>query len=536
MMILGVSCGHDANVCILSEKGVILHYEKERFTRIKHDAGSVDSLAAMALSDVGLTIDDVDLVASSIPVWPERGITGRVLSGQYYKSVFSHSRHVIEILGRQMPAMYVPHHVGHMAYSFFSSPFVEADVIAIDAYGNFTATTVGVGSGASLRTSLDLHPGNFGSLWALISSAVFGDILAAGKVMGLAPFGAPRFVDAMRDRYVSEVQGFAVPCDAWRDRANIPWVPANTSLSWRESVVMDLASSVQALTCDLLVDLASRVAAMTRRPYLCLGGGVALNGIANEAIIAAGAYETVFIPPAVNDGGLSLGFALYALAEETGERPSMIDPRYLSRNYGQDVVERIATSARGRCAVRRANESEIAEIAVTELLEGRTIALWHGRAETGPRALGHRSILSDPRDRGGKDHLNCRVKGREPFRPFGASVLTECLSQMCDMVGPSPFMVRVATIRSEYRARMPAVTHVDGTTRPQSVSAEDAESGPLRQIVEMFARETNTPGVLNTSFNPRGQPIVESPSDALEAFLAMPLDMLILENWIVNKL
>lgn len=494
-----------------------------------------DELIRLALSDAGLTIDDVDLVASSVPVWPEHGITGRIISGSTYTSVFAHSHHEVEVLGRRVPAIYVPHHVGHMAYAYFFSPFGEADVIGVDAHGNFTATTVGVGDGALLRATMDLHPGNIGALWAMTSRAVFGDILAAGKVMGLAPYGEPRFVESMRERYIEDIQGFALPRDPWRDHADIPWLSRATPIDWRHPTVMDFAASVQHLTSELLVDLVRGVSARTHRRQLCLSGGVALNGIANEAIISSGAYDDVFIAPAAHDGGLSLGFALYAIAEHTGERPRPGDPRFLGRHYSEQTVKETAHGARQKYAVQRVPEAEVPDVAATALRQGKTIALWHGRAESGPRALGHRSILADPRLADRRDYLNACVKSREAFRPFGPSVLAERAVDVCDMRGASPYMLRVVPTRRGSSDALSAITHVDGSTRPQTVADDDRAVGPLRLILESFERETGCPALLNTSLNIKGKPIADSPADALEAFATVPLDVLFLDTWVIEK-
>jgi carbamoyltransferase len=535
MLVLGISCGHNANVCLLTEQEVLLHYEKERFTRIKNDSGLVDDLILMALTDAGVTIDDVELVASSLPVWPERGITGRIVSGAPYTSVFVHSRHVVEVLGRRLPAIYVPHHLGHMAYTYLLSSFEDADIIAVDAFGNFTATAVGVGSGAKLNVSLDLHPGNIGSLWAMASLAIFDDILAAGKVMGLAPYGQPRFLQAMRDRYLEAVQGFVLPTDVWRDHASIPWLPREAMSGWSHPDVMDLASSIQGFTTEVMLGLVRSLSERTGRRQLCLSGGVALNGVANEAIISSGAYDEVFIPPAVNDGGLSLGFALYAVAEEVGQRPKCRDPRYLGRVYTKEAIDIVVSSARQKYRVQQLLEGELPEVVAMALLEGKTVALWYGRAESGPRALGHRSILSDPRPKDRQLYLNRYIKGREPFRPFGASILAEDIAQVCDMVGCSPFMLRVSGVPEHRRESIPAITHIDGTTRPQTLEPGDRVLGPLRNILESFSLRTGCPAVLNTSFNIKGEPLVESPADALRSFSNVPLDLLILNDWLIDK-
>ncbi|MCB1027948.1 MAG: hypothetical protein KDB24_09320, partial [Microthrixaceae bacterium] len=188
MNILGISCGHNANVCLVRDGALVSHYEKERFTRVKDDAGNVDDLIRLLLDDHGLSLDEIDLVASSWPVWPERGVTGDLLDGVLYTSVFETSTHTMRLLGRPLPALMIPHHLGHCAYAFHLSGFGDADIIAVDAGGNFTASVVGHGSGSQVVIDHDLAPGSIGSLWSMASRDIFGDPLAAGKVMGLAPY------------------------------------------------------------------------------------------------------------------------------------------------------------------------------------------------------------------------------------------------------------------------------------------------------------------------------------------------------------
>ncbi len=535
MNVLGVSCGHNANVCLVRDGVLEAHYEKERHTRVKNDSGEVDDLAQLILADHGLTVDNVDLVASSWPVWPERGVTGELIDGRIYTSVFETSTHTMRLLDRRLPALMVPHHLGHAAYAFHLSGFEESDIIAVDAGGNFTASVIGHGADAHVRIDHDLAPGSIGSLWSMASRDIFGDLLAAGKVMGLAPYGQPTFLDQLMTRYQIDVEGFSLPGQSWTDEP-FPGVGLKPRRHcWRTREARDLASSIQELTNHTMVGLATDLRHRTGRSSLCLSGGVALNGIANEHVIKAAGYSAVYVAPAVDDRGLSIGFALYAHSESTGRRCANVDPRFLGRSHSEEAVRDAVSVLRTEFEVRRVGETGMAEAIVEELICGRTVAMWSGRSESGPRALGHRSILADPRRADMARLLNVEVKRRETFRPFAPAVLDTAAPRVCEMDGPSPFMLRVVPLLATARELYPAVCHVDGSTRPQTVAPDDAATRLLGDVIGAMDARVGAPLVVNTSFNIKGQPIVDSPADAAEAFRLSSIGALALGGWLVRR-
>lgn len=535
MIILGISCGHNANICLVRDGTVVAHYEKERYTRVKNDAGDVDDLILLLLDDHRVALDDIDLVASSWPVWPERGVTGELIDGTLYTSVFETSKHTMRLFGRRLPALMVPHHLGHCAYAFHLSGFEDADIIAVDAGGNFTASVVGHGTGARVEIDFDLAPGSIGSLWSMASRDIFGDLLAAGKVMGLAPYGRPRLLDQLMSQYQIDVEGFALPGPSWSDLPILETATPQGSDLWRTAEAQDLASSIQSLTNLTLVGLATELRRRTGRAHLCLSGGVALNGIANEQVARHSGYESVFVPPAVDDRGLSIGFALFALADLTERRCPAIDPRFLGRGYSPEEVRQVASTLSGGFDIRHIGNAGFAEAIANEVSLGRTVGLWCGRGESGPRALGHRSILADARRAEMTNHLNIVVKERESFRPFAPALLDTAYTEVCEMDGASPYMLRVVPLREEAKVLYPAVCHVDGSTRPQTVAADDPATEVLADVLQAMTSLSSTPLVVNTSFNLRGQPIVDSPWDAAQAFRSSSIDVLAMEGWLVCR-
>ena len=536
MLVLGISCGHDANVCVLDGTRILIHLEKERFTRKRHDAGDVDDLIRIALDSLGLALDDINLVASSIPVWQDCGVSGRLLSGTIYESIFEHSEHIIELLGRRLPAIYVPHHVGHMAYSYYLSGFNSADLIAVDGYGNFTATAIGVGEGSKVRAVFNI-PSSVGALWSIVSKYMFGSLLDAGKTMGLAPYGKPQYVDLLKKKYHRyNEDGFPVLDDPWKDIEHIPVLSEITDRSdpMRQEFV-DMAASIQSLTNEIMVEYARLARERLGNRNLCLSGGVALNGITNSLIEKSGLYENVFIGPATNDGGLSIGFATYALHHALCyPRPAYDEYVYLGRNYyKKDLYEALAQFDKDIIVEEFSPEGLVGATAKA-IVEGKIIAWYQGRAESGPRALGHRSILCHPGLPGAKDRLNERVKHRHAFRPFAPSVLDESRERYFDLNSASPCMLKLVGVNADVQDSVSAVVHVDGTSRPQTV-ALDGGDWLFRGLIGEFARITGIPMLLNTSFNTHGQPIVETPWDALRTFNGCELDALAIMDCLITK-
>lgn len=535
MLVLGISCGHDANVCLLDGAEILIHLEKERFTRRRHDGGNVDDLIRTALASVGADLAQVEIVASSIPVWPELGVSGEIVSGTPYTTIYGHSEHVVELLGRRFRGIYVPHHVGHLAYAYYLSGFEAADLVAVDGWGNFTATAFGLGQGGRVYATEDL-PSNVGALWSVVSKALFGSVLDAGKTMGLAAHGRPRYLDELKRRYYRRVDGTPLIDDPWLDVDRVPNLSALPEpLDYMREECRDMAASVQSLTTEIMLEYAARARTRSGMGNLCLSGGVALNGIANMAIEQARLYDRLFIPPAVNDAGLSIGFAAYALHHVMGHPVPRYDEHVaLGRSYGTDDVERALVPHQGRVHVQALPADALVDTTARALAAGEIVAWYQGRSESGPRALGQRSILCHPALPEMKDTLNRRVKHREPFRPFGASLLEERAPDYLALTGASPYMLKVADVRAERRHEIGAVVHSDGTCRPQTVAA-GAGNRAYRALLEAFDRVAGLPLLLNTSFNTKGQPIVESPSDAVDSFLACGADRLVLNDRVVTK-
>lgn len=536
MKVLGISCGHDANICIVDEQEILIHLEKERFSRIKHDAGNVDALISIALNNLNLTVDDIDLVASSVPVWPEYGRSGRIVSGDLYRSIFEYSEHSFQLFGRQVPAVFVPHHIGHMAYTYYLSEFKDADLIAVDGYGNFTATAIGVGEGQKVVALRDLAPSNIGALWAMVTRRIFGNMLDAGKTMGLAPYGEPRFLAELQGRYLKWKDGFPILNDPWVDSNDIPFLSSlNGVLDPLHPICRDMASSVQQLTNEIMIDYVKATKRLSGKLNLCLSGGVALNGIANDLIVQSGVYDNVFIGPAPNDGGLSIGFALFALHHAKGEsRKQYRNHVYLSSSYeDQQCLDAIA-ECEDELIVEETTTNNLINTVADILMDESIVAWYQGRAESGPRALGHRSILCNPKLACMKDTLNSRVKHREGFRPFAPSVLEEAQSEYFDLTSPSPYMLRVVEVKGNRQHDIPAVVHVDGSSRPQTIG-QGGETALFRRLIAAFGQRSGVPMLLNTSFNIHGEPIVETPQNAIKSFLTSDIDYLVLTKYLIRK-
>ena len=535
MNILGISCGHDANVCIVNDEKILVHLEKERFTRRKRDVGKVDELIRIALEVAELQFGDIDIVASSVPVWEQYGHSCEVVSGEIYESLFDYSHHKVRLFDRELPAVFVPHHVGHMAYAYYLSGFESADIISVDAFGNFTATAIGVGEGQELHPRYDLYPSNIGSLWCIVSRHIFGSLFDAGKTMGLAPYGQPSYLELLKRRYKKHRAGWPILDDPWVDNEAFPILSElSDDIEIMHPVARDMAASVQALTNEIMLEYAQETRRQNGNRNLCLAGGVALNGISNELIDGSGLYDKVFVGPATNDAGLSIGFALYALHHILGKpKQEYADCVYLSKDYDHKEFKNALNQYRDLLNIDNLPRSEVTSVTADLLIEGAIVGWFQGRAESGPRALGHRSILCNPAIDGMKDHLNIRVKHRESFRPFAPSVIGDAKERYFELHSESPYMLRIVPVKPNYHSVIPAVVHVDGSSRPQTVEKEE---NPLYyDLLRHVGEKTGSPILLNTSFNVRGEPIVESPEDAVKCFLSSEIDYLVMDNLLISK-
>ncbi|HEV2353804.1 MAG TPA: carbamoyltransferase C-terminal domain-containing protein, partial [Puia sp.] len=450
----------------------------------------------------------------------------------------------------------VEHHRSHLASAFFASPFEKAALLSIDGSGDFTTTMVGTGHGNKIRVldSVDF-PHSVGIFYTAFTQLLgfphYGDEY---KVMGLAPYGRPEYVERLRDVLVFLPNGlFRINPRYFRSgksgiisygEDHIPMVaplysgyltekfgPVRAKDEPLTAYHKDLAASVQRITEELIFHILGHLHRTTGLDNICIAGGVAQNSVANGKLTRHTPFRNVYIPSAGHDAGISMGAALYVYNQILDQpRPEPVWSAYTGSRYSNDQIESYLRSR--NISYQRYPDAELFERVADRLIDAGVIGWFNGRAEFGPRALGGRSILADPRRQDAKDLLNSKIKRRESFRPFAPSILREYVSEYFEVTDAVPFMEKVFPIRQEKRALIPAVTHADGTGRLQSV---DREVSPrYYELIETFRQKTGVPILLNTSFN-ENEPIVNSPEQALECFLRTDMDMLVLENCVVTR-
>lgn len=539
MIVLGVSGGHDANWCVVRDGEVLGAFEKERFTGVRHDGGEVTGLIPQTLSYLGLSVGDIDLIATSEPVHRGKDPGLRKLAGAKYRHPGEWVHQVVECFGRILPCVSVPHHLSHAAYARYLGVEPATTVITWDGGGDFytedayCSTTVSRWDGQRLVWIRRLRNSDLGSLWFTYSRAIFGDGNHSGKLMGLAALGSDRMTEQMRDHFIRPLmppfEGGVTVKDCWPDYDSPPFLKG--PMHWSEPRAADIAYAVQEITNEACLSIASRAAEIAGGDALALSGGVALNGYANTALRNSGLFERLFIPPAVNDGGIAVGAALFSthhVMEVPWHPGGQSTLAFLGMGSRR---EEAAQSLRETAFDWRPVEHEEAEqLAAEALVDHKVIGWFQGRAEHGPRALGNRSILALPDDRGIKDHINANIKYRESFRPLAPVVPERVMSKYFGTDASSPWMMHIVPVEAPCYRSAPAAVHADGTARVQTVD----DSTPLGRITEKVGELTGTPIVLNTSLNVR-TPIVNGPAEAITAFATTPMDVLFLEGNMAQK-
>lgn len=562
MWILGVAGSHNGAVALVHDGKVVAALQAERMTRVKRHLIRIDQmgadvrqLARACLDQAGVGPEVIDVIATCSP-WAS-GTAPRLLNPSAW----------FDASDRQVPScITVPHHLAHAEYALHYSPLERSLVLVLD----------GSGTAEDQRAALDLkererdpikhieapdakesisaytfdgrdlelvyrfaggdsdhliagvgrpYLHSLGHLWRWAASYCCGDIHEAGKVMGLAPYGDPGRIEPLRYLDFDERTGaLRISFDAL---ARLPRPNKERRDITGDTHYEDIAAHLQAATGDLLVRLVRFLEERWPAPDLCYAGGVALNGIANERLIREGNLR-VHMNGSCEDNGTAIGAALAVFHHLTGQRVAEDVTEHYGPSYGDHPIEQ-ALAARGIVAPRRPLP-EVLRSAAEALAAGRVVAWFQGRGEFGPRALGNRSILADPRDPGTRETLNVKIKRRERYRPYAPAVLEERAAELFDMEGASPSMLRVVPCKVDF---LPAVTHVDGSARVQTVSRRD---NPIfYDLIRIFGEITGVPAVLNTSFNRAGQPIVETPADALDAFLTMKMDLLVLHDRMVDR-
>lgn len=543
MKLLGISCAHDSNVCVLEDGQVLVHIEKERLTRVRYDVGSLDEYIPHILGSIGLTIDDIDCVATSIPVWNDMPTTGVTVGGEYFTST-GWGKGTIKICGRELPAYQMAHHLGHVATAYYLSPFNNADILSIDGGGNFTYGLLCSAKDRDINVVYDLKDQNVGWLWNALAGRIFGSMAYAGKVMGLAPFGKPRYVQDLYDEFLYEKDGVRfIKMEEFPDHLKpIPFnkigykdESAKDSLTTEEE---DMSYSLQEITNNMAIDILEKlIKSEDRSENLCLSGGVALNCVMNEAIRKRNLYKNIYVPSAPNDSGLSIGFALYLWHNILNNPREVKGDWHPYRGLPLDENSKAAAIKKGIEAgltvTHIADEHEQNLAVVDLLINQKIVGIHRGCSESGPRALGHRSIVADPRNPAMKDIINSKVKFRESFRPFAPSVLIEQTNKYIDFDGYSPYMSFAPKCRDNADEKMAATIHVDRSARLQTV---DPNNNPdFYRLIDTFYKKTGVPVVLNTSLNTKGEPINETPLHTLDTLLRSELDAILIDDYLFVK-
>jgi carbamoyltransferase len=552
--ILGINCfSHDTAAALLQDGVPVGFVEEERFNREKHTKAFPDHAVEFCLSTAGISIEDVDVVAFAHRAGLDyrigaidalKRLAPKRLAAQTYVdlTLVRKQRDFVRRWRYPGPVLNVGHHEAHAASAFFSSGFDEAAVLTLDRGGDFLSTTLAHGQGSRLRTLKEVrNPDSLGEIYTAITWWLgFHPNADEGKVMGLAPYGRDRYVPAFRDLIRLHGDGtFSVNLAwfAYQREGRVPWgrrfegrfgaprVP-NSEITEHHQ---DVAFGVQAITEEVGLHVARTLHELTGSTTLAMAGGVALNSVMNARLLAETPFERVFIQPAAGDAGNALGAALHVWHQRMGEpRRWTMEHAFLGPESDDGDYKRVL-------ADRKLPFREAADPAAeaADLLSRSKIVGWfQGRAEVGPRALGARSILADPRRPEMKDIVNAEVKHREGFRPFAPSVLHERGTEYFDPYHSNPFMLLVLPIKADKREVIPAVTHVDGTGRIQTV---DRVNQPFHRLVEEFERRTGVAVVLNTSFNLAGEPIVNRPEEALLDYLNSGMDALFLGRYVVEK-
>ena len=585
MHILGISAFyHDSAACLVKDGDIVAAAQEERFTRKKHDHRFPEHAIAYCLEEAGIPIEEVDHVAfydkpwlkferlletylsfapiglrsfmKAMPLW----LKEKLWMGDYIKKALDYPGDIL----------YPEHHQSHAASAFFPSPFEEAAILTIDGVGEWATASWGIGKGNTVDLLHELRfPHSLGLLYSAFTYYT-GFKVNSGeyKVMGLAPYGEPKYVDLIYNhlldvredgsfqldmKYFNYCQGLTMTSKAFHDLFGAPPRKPESEITQRE---MDLARSVQVVTEEVMVRMARHIKKETGARYLCLAGGVALNCVGNGLILKEKIFEDIWIQPAAGDAGGALGAALFTWHQvldqprttlsdnQDSQKGSYLGPSFASNEIASWLSEKGITH-------HVQPKLETINQAVNHLQEGKVVGWFNGRMEFGPRALGARSILGDPRSQHMQSTINLKIKYRESFRPFAPACLVEDVSTYFEIDTPSPYMLLVAPVAEsqrvqnngqhasgfeqlqEVRSTIPAITHVDYSARIQTV--DGVHNPDFYALLNAFKEATGCPVLINTSFNVRGEPIVCTPEDAYRCFMMTEMDVLVMENIILLK-
>ncbi|MEX2190623.1 MAG: carbamoyltransferase [Bacteroidota bacterium] len=560
MTILGISCFyHDSAAALLRDGVLVAAAQEERFTRQRHDQNFPLNAINYCLSTAGLETSEVDYVVfydkplvkferilstylatfprslpsflKAMPVW----LKDKIWIPQTIKNELSFEGEIL----------FTEHHISHAASAFLVSPFEEAAILTIDGVGEWETSTYGVGKGTEIHLQHAIHfPHSLGLLYSAFTYYLgFRVNSAEYKVMGLAPYGEPVFYDKIMNELlqVGEDGGFRINMKYFSYDYGLTMTssrferfmgqPRRKPESELTQFYKDAAASLQKVTDEIVVRMTRTIARETGQKHLCMAGGVALNCVSNSKILEHTPFQEVFVQPAAGDAGGAVGAAFYAYNTVLGNpRSYVMTDVFLGPEFDDDFIEHFLRTL--EVPFRKCTREELLTETAQLLTEQKVVGWFQGRMEFGPRALGSRSILADARNPKNQSIVNLKIKFRESFRPFAPAVLEERVSDYFVWDRPSPYMLFVAAVREDKR-EIPAVTHLDGSARIQTVSRNQH---PLfYDLLREFENQTGCPVIINTSFNVRGEPIVCTPEEAWKCFLRTEMDYLVLGSFILDK-
>jgi len=582
MIILGLNAYHgDSSACLVIDGQLVAAAEEERFRRIKHWAGFPTEAICYCLAEAGITINQVDHIAinrnpsanllkKALFAFSKRpslaAIKDRLANAGKVKDLKSVLGESLNVKSDKIKAEVhnVEHHRAHLASSFFVSPFETAAVVSVDGFGDFVSTMWGQGKGNEITVKDQVSfPHSLGLFYLAMTQYLgfphYGDEY---KVMGLAPYGKPTEMDRMRqivrltpkgrfelelDYFIHHSEGVAMVWENGEPTIGTVFSeklvellgPARQKDEPLTDYHMNLAASLQEMYEEAFFHLLAHVYQEAKNPNLCLSGGCAMNSVANGKVFDKSPFKELYIQSAAGDGGGAIGAAFYVWNQELGRpRGFVMDHSYLGPGFSNEKISETLTEKGGElqaegCHVERIDdEVELCRRTAEQVAEGKVIGWFQGRMEWGPRALGNRSIVCDPRRADMKDILNLKIKRRESFRPFAPSIVREAVGEWFETDYDVPFMLQVYQIREEKRPLIPTVTHLNGSGRLQSVT--EAQNRRYYRLIKAFEKITGVPTILNTSFN-ENEPVVCRPQEALDCFLRTRMDVLVMGNWFVER-
>ena len=579
MFVLGINAFHgDSSACLIQDGRIIAAAEEERFRRIKHWAGFPSMAIAYCLRQAGIELSEVEHIAINQDSKANLGkkmvftltkrpdlamVLDRIRNKRERAGVAEHLAQAFPASNFKGKVHAVEHHVAHLSSAFHVSPFNQAVVVSVDGFGDFASAAWGVGKGTEINVEERVYfPHSLGIFYQALTQYLgfphYGDEY---KVMGLAPYGEPKYLEQMREIVKLESDGsFKLNLDYFRhhkEKVEYEWEdglpsvgilfseklidllgPARTPDQALDQYHKDLARSIQAMYEEAFFHLLNTLHAKHRIDQLAIAGGCGMNSVANGKVTLRTPFKEIYVQSAAGDAGGAIGAAYAVWHELGGARGPEMDHAFWGPEASNDEIETllqqraddITTQA---CTVKKfSDESQLCEKVAANVAAGQVIGWFQGRMEWGPRALGNRSIVCDPRRADMKDILNLKIKRRESFRPFAPSILRESVKDWFELDGEVPFMMQVYQIRENQRSKIPAVCHVDGSGRLQTVY--EKTNPRYYHLIQAFNALTGVPMVLNTSFN-ENEPVVCTPQEALDCFLRTKMDCLVLGDWVVER-